>query len=143
MRDTAKRTKRLFFKATLLVLLCLGILCVVVKEVIEDRQSKRAIAADPYVQSVFRAGDAVTMVRGRSFAELDHHDQQKVVMKCAEAYALATLPSAQPPDDGPDFQRYLHGLSIAQTQYRSQNVKQIDHAFDMIRDYLWSQYGDY
>ena len=74
----------------------------------------------------------------------DHGERHKVVMKCAEAYALATLPSSQPLDDDPGFRRYLLGLRIvARTHYLSENVKQINQAIEMIRDYLWSLYDGY
>ena len=116
----------------------------IIKEIVDDRQIKRDLEADPYYQSLYRAADAINMVRGHSFAELNHEERHKVVMKCAEAYALATLQSSQPLDDDPSFRRYLFGLRIvARTHYLSENVKQVNQAIDMIRDYLWSLYDGY
>lgn len=117
----------------------------IIKEIVDDRQLKKHLEANPYHQSLNRAVDAINMAIGHSFEELNHDKRHKVVMKCAEAYALATLPSSQPPDDDdPGFRRYLLGLRIvARTHYLSENVKQANQAIDMIRDYLWSLYDGY
>ena len=125
------------------LIVVLGIL--IVKEIADDRRLKRDLEADPYYQSVFRAADAINLVRDRSFAELNHDERYKVVMKCAEAYALVTLPSAQPPDrNDPSFIKYLSRLNIvAKTEPMTANVKQVDQAFEVIRDFLWSRYGEY
>lgn len=111
----------------------------IVKEFVDDRQLKRDVEADPYCQSLLRAADAMTMVRGRSFADLDRDKRHKVMMKCAEAYALATLPSTQPPDENEQhFRKYLRALSIvAHEHYLFTKVEKVDQALEIIRDYLW------
>ena len=122
------------------------LLVLVVKDWAEDREIKKSIEADPYSQSVLRATDAVNMIGRHSFVDLDREEQRKVVMKCTEAYSLATLRSAVPPNgrDDPLFCKYLCGLKIVvHADYMMTSVQPVDAGIDMIRDYLWSQYGEY
>jgi hypothetical protein len=109
-----------------------------VKECVDRYRIKRVAETDPYTQSLFRALDAVKIVGRRSFADLDNTERRKVVMKCAEAYALVTLPSAEPPDGNDEsFLKYLSGLrTVVRTEHVTANVKQVDHALAMIVDHL-------
>jgi hypothetical protein len=116
----------------------------IVKEYIDDRELKIAVEADPWSQSVLRAAEAMKMVGARSFAELDRSTQRKVIIKCAEAHVLATLPLAQRPDtDGQDFNRYLHGLDIVARKGHVLAPEEVDKALEMVGDYLYQQYGQY
>jgi len=144
MSDTIGIKKYLFFKRAFVTLLCLGILYIFVEDLINDRQIKREMEADPYWKSLSIAADTMNMVKGRSFTELNFNERHKVMMKCAEAYALVTLPSAQLPDDDTNFRKYIYGLSIiSHTHYLSENVNQVNQAINMVRDYLWSLYDGY
>lgn len=116
----------------------------IIKEYVDERELEKEIEADPWSQSLFRAADAMTMVGTRSFAELDRNTQRKVIIKCAEAHALAKLPLTQQPEtDGQDFRKYILGLDIVARRGHVLEPEEADKALEMIRDYLYQQYGEY
>jgi hypothetical protein len=116
----------------------------IVKEYVDNRQIEVEIEADPWSQSVLRAAEAMRMVGTRSFADLDRNTQRKIIIKCAEARVLATLPLTQQPEtDNQDFDRYLLGLDIVAHKGHVLAPEKIDKALEMIRDYLYQQYGQY
>jgi len=116
----------------------------IIKEYFDDREVKIAIESDPWCQSVLRAAEAMTMVGSRSFADLDRNTQRKVIIKCAEARALAILPLTQQPEtDDHEFSRYLIGLDIVSGKGYVLPPEEVDKALEMIRDFLYKQYGQY
>jgi hypothetical protein len=137
-----KRTKNLFPKA---IVYCFITFLVIlfIKEIVDEHKLKKYIEADPYYQSLYHAIDACKIVGNNSFEEIDPDKRHKVMMKCAEAYALMTLPGTCMPDDDPDFYKFLHGLKIiAQTHFLSEDVKRIDQSLEMIKDYLYKKQSE-